>query len=684
MKAVHFEEVKDVMEQMMRAPIFETTEKRMLASISTKMLDPNLLMDARHKIFHEPLPLSPSKHDILQEAKRLIMDEETQKLHRQREQDMLESELKKFQSQLQKSRPKFRGPYTCSRKVLAGLDDDQFWAGLKAGKTKNVVEKLHNQTVVQSESAESSCAMELQNEQKAKKEEGSYPCPITVTIKDKPITESREDQLEVMSQAFQALKQNVIQERQLRELKIKVQERLTNQRLQRTFHTWKTFVDNAKMRAQQRKDNKEMSKERRIELFMNAITEKQKELAKIQHKSHSAGDINSASIRVSQSTTGDAFTAAMRPVVPKKNPSKTYAVVEPPAQNRLNAQRKIIAEQKIKLAEQNRIIEELKLKQIEKETQRASKDTINVAKEVLGNCGGRTKRTLIKLMREEGCKDKSIVEPPRLPSPPRFLVRMEARAEARRERVKHAQEEREKKMEERRKKEEAERRAEDEERKRLQLEAQKEARRIREEQEQRRAREAERTKQLNQIADDFRRKYLLRRYMMEPFFRLIEMKYNYIKTADEHYHSTLLRRTLATWAKESRDRIAVKVELASTVYRRNLLWYLFRDWREFARGEAKKMQVATDFYDMRLQEKCLRMWNERSVRSKIQFLDDEQAAREHYIKRLRTKFFARWKDFPKISRQIKEREKRKDKWRELVQRVIPDFDPKQRGVAIED
>lgn len=47
---------------------------------------------------------------------------------------------------------------------------------------------------------------------------------------------------------------------------------------------------------------------------------------------------------------------------------------------------------------------------------------------------------------------------------------MEARAEARRERVKLAQEERDRKMEERRKKEEAERRAEDDERKRMQLE----------------------------------------------------------------------------------------------------------------------------------------------------------------------------------------------------------------------
>lgn len=70
MKTVHFEEVKDAMDQMLRAPIFETPEKRMLASISHKTLDPNLVMDVRHNMFNEPQPPSPSSNVILQEAKR--------------------------------------------------------------------------------------------------------------------------------------------------------------------------------------------------------------------------------------------------------------------------------------------------------------------------------------------------------------------------------------------------------------------------------------------------------------------------------------------------------------------------------------------------------------------------------------------------------------------------------------
>jgi len=60
--------------------------------------------------------------------------------------------------------------------------------------------------------------------------------------------------------------------------------------------------------------------------------------------------------------------------------------------------------------------------------------------------------------------------PIRIPSPPKFLARMEARAEARRNRIKLREEARQKKLEDERRREEAARRAEEQERKRLQQE----------------------------------------------------------------------------------------------------------------------------------------------------------------------------------------------------------------------
>lgn len=67
-------------------------------------------------------------------------------------------------------------------------------------------------------------------------------------------------------------------------------------------------------------------------------------------------------------------------------------------------------------------------------------------------------------------RDKSLMAPIRVPSPPKFLTRMEARAEARRDRIKLREEVRRKKLEDERREEEAARRAEEQERKRLQQE----------------------------------------------------------------------------------------------------------------------------------------------------------------------------------------------------------------------
>lgn len=67
-------------------------------------------------------------------------------------------------------------------------------------------------------------------------------------------------------------------------------------------------------------------------------------------------------------------------------------------------------------------------------------------------------------------RDKSLMAPVRVPSPPKFLARMEARAEARKNRIKLREEARRKKLEDERRKEEAARRAEEQERKRLQQE----------------------------------------------------------------------------------------------------------------------------------------------------------------------------------------------------------------------
>lgn len=123
---------------------------------------------------------------------------------------------------------------------------------------------------------------------------------------------------------------------------------------------------------------------RKIEMLINTISETQKELKTSQRAESKDPPSN---VRDTE--------------VKRKTPSRPF-VVESPAQCRLNAQKEIIRKQKIKLAEQSKIIEELKLKQVQEEIMRSGEETVNAARETLTHCGQQTRRTLIQLMRQAG------------------------------------------------------------------------------------------------------------------------------------------------------------------------------------------------------------------------------------------------------------------------------------------
>ena len=64
------DEVKKLMDEMMKVTIFEPSEKRrMLEDERKTFLDPNVVMNARHRIFRE-LASSPAKSSVLAEARR--------------------------------------------------------------------------------------------------------------------------------------------------------------------------------------------------------------------------------------------------------------------------------------------------------------------------------------------------------------------------------------------------------------------------------------------------------------------------------------------------------------------------------------------------------------------------------------------------------------------------------------
>lgn len=205
-------------------------------------------------------------------------------------------------------------------------------------------------------------------------------------------------------------------------------------------------------------------------------------------------------------------------------------------------------------------------------------------------------------------------------------------------------------------------------------------RKIREEREQQRAREVERYKKLNAMAEAFYRKYLLRRCIIA----LVKKKNNDMKKAEDYYKRCLLQKVFMRWKMEMERQNKIKFELAISLYNRNLSRYVLQKWKKMVKEERRKNQVAKDFFDMSLQNKCFKVWKIKTVEYKIELLKSEHLALEHYKEKLKIKYFNMWKRYPEIVPIIRERKRIRNMWREIVQEVIPDFDPRQRGVILED
>lgn len=68
---VHMNEVTNLMDRMMKVSIFHPSEKlRMLKDEEKTFLDPNLIMNARHRILREDLSASSVNDSVLAETRK--------------------------------------------------------------------------------------------------------------------------------------------------------------------------------------------------------------------------------------------------------------------------------------------------------------------------------------------------------------------------------------------------------------------------------------------------------------------------------------------------------------------------------------------------------------------------------------------------------------------------------------
>ncbi|GBP80476.1 Coiled-coil domain-containing protein 191 [Eumeta japonica] len=348
-------------------------------------------------------------------------------------------------------------------------------------------------------------------------------------------------------------------------------------------------------------------------------------------------------------------------------------------QHRYKMQQHVIALQKAKLEEQNKIIEQLKYNKIIE----ASKQSVDDMRETVRMAYSEIDRHLrpkIKCLSNE-LKLHELQEPTLILhclKVPQFLQRMEKRAREREE--KHAViRERRRQMEEERirLKQQADlAKAQMDKEEKMKIMKELREKRKREKIESiRKKQRAERMRALTVMADLHYERNLLTKYGIRAFVRLIELKRDNECKAKSHCVFQLKKNVFLNWMWYTEDMWFDRNYRAEDFRRKKLMRKVFAAFKKNHHEFVLKKQVAEDYYELYLVQLVFRKFleafqiiikgNERKM----------EIAATYYNTNLIFKIFTHWRTLPALNALERVQEARKARWRQRVLQVVPDYTP---------
>ncbi|CAB3223412.1 unnamed protein product [Arctia plantaginis] len=348
-------------------------------------------------------------------------------------------------------------------------------------------------------------------------------------------------------------------------------------------------------------------------------------------------------------------------------------------QHRYKVQKHIIALQKAKLEEQNRLIEELKYNKIIDASRQSVDDMREEVRRTYYEIDRQLKPRIKTLTKELKITD---IEEPALVlhclKMPQFLQRMEKRAREREE--KHAMiRERRRQMEEDRiriKQQMELAKAEmDKEEKVRRMKELKEKRKRERIETIRKKQWAERLRGLIVMADLHYEKTLVFKYGIAPLRKLIEIKRDSMEKARAHYRFQLKKNVFFHWMWYTEDMWYERNFKAENFYRKTLLRKTFKGFKMIHHKVILKNQVADDYYDLYVTHLGFRMLREGLMAIRKEQESKWQKAVNYHNSNLLFKSFTCWRTLPALNALKREQDARKKRWREKVLQVVPDYSP---------
>ncbi|XP_035911244.1 probable DNA double-strand break repair Rad50 ATPase [Anopheles stephensi] len=364
------------------------------------------------------------------------------------------------------------------------------------------------------------------------------------------------------------------------------------------------------------------------------------------------------------------------------------ASVKKEYEHRLKVQQDIIELQKLKLERQERIITELKLSKFS-EASKISKAEIQ--SELLkaartGHVRLRAKAKCIQIVGNIKPDTSEEDEMRKLQAQglmiPKFLAKMQQRALERSQRHQEAKERRmklEKEREDAKQAAEEAKRQEDEDARKRRYREMREKRKL--EKLQKIIREQERQAWIanNQIAKEFRL-LKLKRFGMHAFKLLLGIRHENERRSVAYRRRYYKRKYFRRWWSLTNALWESKKAMADGLHECKLYRLAVRHWQTYMHEQRCKLQVALDWYEVRMTEKVISIWIGKTKQSLMILQGKMSHAASHYEWQLKWKVFERWQRLHIILRIEKETEMRRQRWRMKIWELLPDYKPIEEDI----
>ncbi len=167
---------------------------------------------------------------------------------------------------------------------------------------------------------------------------------------------------------------------------------------------------------------------------------------------------------------------------------------------------------------------------------------------------------------------------------------------------------------------------------------------------------------------------MIRYYGMNGFKKIIEFKRKNEATANNHFGSILLRKSIQIWHLNVRLELKIKEQRADEFNDNLLIKTYFAKMKQFKRILQIEESKANRFYKYHIKLKLFETLKLYKQNEKKKSIENEQLIKEHNEYRLKMNYFKIWKSYPADMKRARIRQKRLDELRSKVREMIPDYE----------